>query len=696
MKTLLFRILLAQLFAYAMISSPLLTISVEDPAKQDAPQPQSPFNPAYLDQTVVPGDDFYQYSCGGWVKRAEIPADRSRVSIFTPLREQTNKRLADLIYEAAKGGAASDQRSRRIANLFNSYMDEGAIETKGLDPLRPYLKAIGDIHDKRELARALGRTLRADVDGLNSTNFHTANIFGLWVAPGFSDPEHYTAYLMQGGLELPDRDYYLSQSAEMPEIRSKYIAHITKMLTLAGLSNADARAAGIVELESAIAQTHISLTDNNDIHKANNTWKRADFAVKAPGLDWVEYFRGAGLGQQATFIVWQPTAFKGESALVASNALDVWKDWLTFHLIEDYAVGLPKAVSDERFAFFGTILSGTPEEQPRWKRGVEMVNNYLGDDVGQLFVQRYFPPETKAQVEVMVVNLKAAFRKRIEASSWMSAATKAEAQAKLDTLYVGIGYGESWHDYSAYAVKADDLFGNMWRGNFEAYRRQVARLGSSVDRKEWVQTPQTIDSENLPLQNALTFPAAYLQPPNFAPRESTAVNYGALGSIIGHEISHTFDTEGSAFDSKGRMRNWWTADDLSHFNAATLRLAAQYSSYKPFTDLGINGRQTLTENIADLAGLAVAYDAYKASRKGDVEHPQDGLSDDQLFFLAYGQSWASKEREKFLREKLLTDTHSPNKYRAFTVRNIDEWYAAFNVQEPEKLYLAPADRIRIW
>ncbi len=651
---------------------------------------------ANMDRSVRPGDDFYQYANGEWIKHTEIPADRPRVGVFTKLADLTNKRTADLIEEAAKAKAPAGSSARQIADLYNSFMDEAAIEAKGLAPLRPHLDAIQAIHDKHELAHALGESLRADVDALNNTNFHTPNLFGLWTAPGFNDSDHYAAYLLQGGLQLPDREYYLSDSPHMREVREKYQAHISAMLKLAGFTDIDARAARIVELEHAIAEKHLSLAENEDIHKANNTWKQADFAVKAPGLDWAEYFRGAGLSKQAEFIVWQPTAFAGESALVASTPLDTWKDWLAYHLIEEYAPVLPKAFANENFGFFGQTLFGTPQQRPRWQRGVTTVNEFLGDAVGKIYAQRYFSPEAKAQAEAMVANIIAAFRKRIDALSWMAPATKAEAQAKLNTLYVGIGYPEHWHDYSGLEVKADDIFGNLWRGRMFEYHRQVARLGTQVDRKEWSMSPQTVNAVNLPLQNALNFPAAILQPPFFDPKAPAAVNYGAIGSVIGHEISHTFDSEGAAFDSKGSVRNWWTKADLEHFKAATGSLAAQYDTYKPFPDLGVNGRQTLGENIADVAGISAAYDGYRASLGSKPAPKQDDLSGDQQFFIAFAQNWGSKSRDAALRRQLMTDPHSPGQYRADTVRNIDAWYAAFNVKPGEKLYLAPKERVRIW
>ena len=684
--------LILRFFAASCIATCALAASA-----QNAPAPETHgIAVASMDRSVKPGDDFYQYANGEWIKRTEIPPDRAEVDVFSNLADLSNKRTADLIEEIAKSNPPAGSGARKVADLYNSYMDEAAIEAKGLAPLRPHLEAITAIHDKRELARALGETLRADVDALNNTNFHTANLFGLWIAPGFNDSEHYTAYLLQGGLQLPNREYYLGDNEHARNLRAQYQSHISAILKLAGFTDTDARATRILELEHSIAQIHRSLADNEDIHTANNTWTQADFSAKAPGLDWAEYFRGAGISQQGSFIVWQPEAFKGESALVTSTSLDTWKDWLSFHLIEAYGGVLPKALADERFAFVGKVLSGTTQQRPRWQRGVFVVDGLLGDAVGEIYAQRYFSPEAKAQAQAMVANLIAAFRKRIEALSWMDPATKAEAQAKLSTLYVGIGYPETWHDYSSFEVKAGDIFGNIWRGRLSDYRRQVARLGKPVDRKEWSMTPQTVNAVNLPLQNALNFPAAILQPPFFDPLAPAATNYGAIGTVIGHEISHTFDTEGSAFDSKGRVRNWWTPADLAHFEAATAQLAAQYDTYKPFPDLSLNGKQTLAENIADVAGISAAYDGYRASLSGKTAPPQDGLSGDQQFFIAFGQNWGSKTREAALRQEVMTDPHAPGEYRAATVRNIDGWYAAFNVQPGEKLYLAAPDRVRIW
>jgi len=663
---------------------------------QNAATPEHGVMVKDIDRSAKPGDNFFEYSNGEWIKRTEIPPDRGSLSVFSLLNDVAVKRTSQMIEEIAKSNPPAGSGNRKIADLYKSYMDEAGIEARGLSPIKPHLDEIAAIHNRKDLARVLGKALRADVDPLNNTNFHTANVFGLWVAPDFSDSDHYTAYLLQGGIQLPDREYYLSDSEHMQNLRGQYQAHVAAMLKLAGFSDSDSRAQRIVELEHAIAEKHWSLAEDQDVHKANNPWKQSDFAAKAPGLEWKEFFHAAGLDKQAHFIAWQPSAIAGESALIASSPIETWKDLLSYHLIEQYGGILPKAFVDERFEFFGKTLSGTPQQSPRWQRAVNNVNFALGDEVGKAYVQRYFPPEAKAQVQTMVANIINAFHKRIDALAWMTPGTKAQAQAKLDTLYVGIGYPETWEDYSGLEIKPDDIFGNLWRRSVFEYRRWVSRLGKPVDRHEWCMTPQTVNAVNLPLQNALNFPAAILAPPFFDPDAPYPYNYGAIGSIIGHEVSHTFDSEGSAFDQKGALRNWWTQADLDHFNSSTAKLVTQYDSYHPFPDLSLNGQQTLAENIADLGGLAAAYDAYRAALTSKPVSDQDGFTPDQQFFLGYGQSRRDKSRPAALRQQVMTDPHSPSEYRTDMVRNIDAWYQAFQVQPEQTLYLPPDQRVRIW
>lgn len=678
--------------AQILFCSSAILLSAAALSQQTPPEHGPAVVSSYMDKSVRPGDEFYLYANGTWEKNTEIRPDRAFESPASDIYDQHEQKLQDLIQEASK---AQDPNSRRIADLYHSYMDEAAIEAAGLKPLQGRLKTIAAIRDKHQLARALGETLRADVDALNMTDFHTSNLFGVWVAPGFDDSDHYHAYLMQGGIVLPDREYYLSDSESMREIRTKYEQHVATILKLAGLDDSENRAKRVVALEHAIAQTHWTLAEDNDVHKANNIWKLADFAPKAPGLDWAEYFRAAGLDNQPSFYVWQPSAFTGESALVASIPLEDWKDWLAFHTVEESASVLPKALADEEFSFWGKTLNGVSVEQPRWRRGVAVVDGHLPSELGRLYVQRYFPPEVKAQVQAMVSNLIAVYRQRLQSITWMAPATKAQAIAKLDSLYVGIGYPDRWEEES-FEVRPGDIVGNLLRSREAKYSRERSLIGREVDRKRWCMAAQTINAVNLPLQNSLNFPAAILQIPSFDAHAPAAANYGAIGAVIGHEISHTFDSEGSAFDSKGRLRNWWTKEDFAHFNAVAARLVAQYDSYKPFPDLALKGKQTLAENIADDAGLAAAYDAYKASLKGQAAPEHDGFNGDQQFYIAYAQSWAGKLRPSALRNEVLTDTHSPNHWRVFEVRNQNEWYKAFDVKPDEKLYLAPGDRVQIW
>ena len=665
-----------------------------------AESPDSGISIPSMDPAVRPGDNFYLYANGGFITHTKLPADRAAIGVFSVLSDQSFKQTASIIEDAAKSNAPAGSDERKIADLYRSYMNEAAIESHGLPALKPHLAEIAAIHNQRELAHALGLTIRADVDALNNTNFHTANIFGLWVAPSFNDPDHYAPYLLQGGIELPNRDYYLADSASMKEVRAKYLTHVAAMFRLAGLSDPEVRAVRVLALETAIAKQQLSLADSEDIHKANNPWRLADFTAKAPGIDWPEFFQAAGLaapnGKQKTFIVWQPSAFTGEAALVASQPLDAWKDLLAYHEIEANAVATSKALADEHFAFFGTTLSGATKQRPRDFRGDVLVSATLGDAVGQLYVKRFFSPEAKAQAEAIVANLIAAFRVRLENITWMAPETKKEALTKLGTLQVSIGYPDHWRSYAAYDVTPDNLFANLWKASLFEYHYSLSRIGKPTDRKEWCMTPQTVNAVNLPLNNSLNFPAAILQPPFFDPKAPAAHNYGAIGTVIGHEISHTFDSEGAAFDSMGRVRNWWTPEDLAHFNTVTSALAAQYDTYTPFPDLHINGRQTLGESIADVAGLAAAYDAYHASLKGSEAPKVDNLTGDEQFFIAFGQNWGSVTRDAALRQQVLSDPHAPGQYRALTVRNEDGWYTAFDIKPTDKLYLAPKDRVHIW
>jgi len=650
---------------------------------------------AGMDTSVAPGDDFWEYANGGWVKTHPIPPDRSSYGTGAILSEEAGKRTVDLIQAAAKG-AAPGSDAQKVGDYYASYMDEAAIEAKGAAPLAPVLARVAAIADRAGLTRVLGENMRADVDAFNATDLYTDNIFGLWAQPAFDAPDVYAPYLIQGGLGMPDRAYYLENDASSMRARANYVSHMAAVLKLAGIADAETKAVRIMALETKIARAHASREDSDDVQKGNNPWTRADFAAKAPGMDWNAYFAAAGLGAPKRFVVWQPSAAIGISKLVASEPIDVWKDYLTLRTIEHYANYLPKAFTTENFAFYGTVLSGTPQIPDRWKRAVSATNAVLGEVVGKLYVAKYFPPQAKAEVEGMVTNIVEAFRKRIEALDWMAASTKAEAIRKLESLKVGIGYPDKWTDYSAYQVVRGDAFGNIQRAEAFAMAREVAKLGQPVDRSEWVMTPQTVNAVNLPVLNGLNFPAAILQAPYFDPKATAAMNYGSIGSVIGHEISHSFDDQGSQFDASGHLRDWWTPADLKRFQAAGTALAAQFDGYKPFPDLAVNGRQTLGENIADLAGLAATYDAYRASLGGKPAPVVDGFSGDQQFFLSFAQGWRTYYRPETLRQRLIGDGHAPAKYRGETVRNMDAWYDAFPVKPADKLYLAPDQRVKVW
>ena len=674
----------------------LCSLAASSASAADTPRGPSGIDLAGIDHSLQPGNDFNGYANGNWFKTAVIPADRASTGVFLQVFEQAEKRNAALIKSVVAGKARAGSNERKIADYYAAFMDTAAIEKHGLAPLKPQLDAINAISSKQQLATVLGSNLRADVDPINDTNFSTENLFGLFVTQGLEDPSHSVPYLLQGGLGLPNRDYFIQSDKAMVALRAKYQAYIATQLKNAGVADADAKAKAVVELEMKIATAQESLVESEDVHKANNPWTMADFNAKAPGLDWSSYFKAAGLDTQKQVVVWQPRGIIGESALVASEPLDTWKAFLTFHTINNVAGMLPKAYADADFEFYGHTLEGVPVQNDRWKRALSAVNRDLGDAVGQLYVKQYFPASSKAEVQQMVANILAAFGSRVDELSWMTPATKAKAKAKIAVTHVGVGYPETWRSYADFDVSADDPVGNRLRAQAHEYQHQKAKLDAPVDRNEWWMNPQTVNAVNLPLQNALNFPAAILEAPFFDPRADAAANYGAIGAIIGHEISHSFDNTGAEFDASGKLANWWTPADQAHFKAATQKLVAQYSAYEPLPGLHINGQQTLGENIADVSGLTVAYIAYHKSLGGKPAPVLDGLTGDQRFFLAFGQAWRSKTRDAALRAEVVSDGHSPGPFRAQTVRNIDAWYDAFKAKPGETLYLAPDDRVKIW
>jgi putative endopeptidase len=555
-------------------------------------------------------------------------------------------------------------------------MDKAAIDAKGLAPVAGDLAAISAIADRPALARWLGRTVRLD-DGSNQ---QTESLFGVWIHQGFHDPYRYAAHLVQGGLGLADRDTYLDPSADAVAKRTAYRTRIAGVLKLAGLDRADDRAAGVLDLEIAIARTHASRADTDDVFKTDNVWRRADFAARAPGIDWDAYLGAAGLGPAPSFVVWQPGAVIGSAKLVATQPLNVWKDYLAFRLIDHYAAVLSRAVGGDAPG----ALSAT-----------EAV---FGDAIGRMYVERYFPPRAKAAAEAMAENIRAVFRARLAGSTWMSPATKSKALTKLAALKIGLGSPLAWTDYSPLAVMRGDAFGNLQRAETFAYAREVAKLRRPVDGDEWPgQLHPHMVAAILDLSpNTMEFAAGLLQPPYFDANGDAAANYGSAGAGLAHEISHSFDEVGNTYDAQGRLGLWWTKDDLAKYRAASAPLAGQLGECAAAPGLYARGQKIVGESTADLGGLMVAYDAYHLSLRGRSDIVRNGLTGDQRFFVAFAQRWRRLQTEAALRAQVDTDNHAPPSCRSGLVRNMDAWVRAFGIQRGDPLFVPADKRIRIW
>jgi predicted metalloendopeptidase len=649
---------------------------------------------ASMDKSVVPGDDFYSYANGTWLKNTPIPDDRSSIGAFYIADKQREQQTTELFNELVKSNPAADSDHGKIVNYYKAYLNTDAIDRAGMAPAKADMDAIAAIQDKQQLSAAIGSTLRADTDPLNATNFQTDNLFGIFVSQGLATPGEQLPYLMQGGIGLPDRQYYLS--ADEAETRAKYKQYIATVLQAAGYADPQGAASRIMDLETKIATAHETAEQSNDWKLGSQVWTRQQLEQKAPGIDWAALLNAAQLGSVQKFDAYHAQSIPKLSALVASQPIQNWKDWLTFHLLNQQANVLPKAIRDASFAFNGTVLSGVPKQRPREIRALNATSNALQDAVGKAYVDKYFPASSKSEIQEMVDNLKAAFVRRVKAIDWMADSTKQEALKKVENIVVGVGYPDSWRDYSSLTITPDNAYANQKNAGLAEYRNQIAKIGKPMDRAEWWMPPQLVNAVNLPVQNALNFPAAILVKPFFDPNADAAFNYGAIGSVIGHEISHSFDNNGALFDSNGALRNWWTPEDMKRFEAAGAALAKQFDEYEALPGLHVNGKLTLGENIADVAGLGAAYEAYRASLNGKEAPVIDGLTGDQRFFLAYAQAWAAKYRDPLLKQIVLTNGHAPDRFRALTVRNIDAWYPAFNVKEGQKLYLKPDQRVKIW
>jgi putative endopeptidase len=647
------------------------------------------FDLAGMNTAVAPGASFYQYANGGWEKNTPIPPDKSNYGMFTALQDKSEERTKDIILNA-KGEPGSEER--KIADYFQSFMDEAAIEAAGIQPIQSELDAIAKIKNTKQLIERFA---------LDARHFRSSPFLTI-VLQDDKAPEQHIANIAQGGLGLPDRDMYDAKAAQFAPVRDGYKKYLEQMLTFIGTPDAAKRAAAVYALEEKIAAAHWTRVESRDAVKTYNKLTVAQLEKTAPGIDWKTWLAGVGLGKEKAFNVNQPSAIAKIAKLVKSEPIAVWKDYLTIRLLTATAPYLPKKFVDAHFEMYGKTLSGTPQIKERWKRGVDEVTGALGEAVGKLYVAKYFTPETKAQADELVKNLLIAMGHRLDALEWMSPETKQKAKAKLATYNPKIGYPEKWRDYSALEVRAGDPVGNDMRASAFEYDYRLAKLGKPVDRDEWLMTPMTVNAYYNPSLNEIVFPAAILQPPFFDPHADPAINYGGIGAVIGHEISHGFDDQGSQYDAQGKLENWWTKEDAEKFKAATKQLVDQYAAYCPFPAKDgkpaqcVNGELTLGENIADLAGLTIAYQAYKISLRGKEAPVLDGMTGDQRFFLGWAQVWRRSYREQELANRLVTDPHSPSEFRTAVVRNLDAWYQAFKPRNEDALFLTPDKRVRIW
>ena len=640
-----------------------------------------------MDTLVNPGDNFDAYVNGTWVKNNKIPADKTSYGAFDMLYDQSQKDVKAIIEEASKGTFTEGSDEQKIGDYYSSFMNRKDRETKGIAPIQPELKNIDAIANYSDLAAYFGKSNRTGV----------SMPFSVAVTEDFKNPKQYTLMTWQGGLGLPEREYYLQADAKMVETRIKYVAHIEKMLQLVGLPNAAESATKIMALETVLATNHMKKEETRNTAKLYNKYNVADLKKLMADFDWTAMLKNAGIEKEKTIVISQVEYTKSLNNIIKNTPIDTWKTYLKWSLINNTANYLTTALDKQNFDFYGKTLYGTEAQEEDWKRGVSTVNGGLGEIVGKVYVKKHFSPEAKERMTGMVKNLLKAYAESIKKLDWMSENTKKEALAKVDKFMIKIGYPDKWRDYSALKVAKNDLFGNIERAREFEYNRMLNKLGKPVDRTEWGMTPQTVNAYYNPTLNEIVFPAAILQPPFFNLKAEDAVNYGGIGAVIGHEIGHGFDDQGSTFDGEGVMRNWWTPQDLTSFKAKTKSLVDQYSAFKVFPDLNLNGEFTLGENIGDLGGLSIAIKAYKLSLNGKEAPVMDGFTGIQRVFLGWGQVWLDKSREKAIRNQIASDPHSPAKFRInAVVRNVPEFYEAFKIKPTDSLYLATDKRVKIW
>ena len=640
---------------------------------------------AQMDTSTEAGDDFARFVNGTWLDTFEMPADRARYGIFTTLTERSTQQVNDIIADLTKKTVGNDSLEQKVSDYYSTWMDVDALNAKGAAPLASHLAKYQAIDTEDQLMHAF-------------SDIHATAPFGIGILPDPADTTKYTLFASQAGLGLPDREYYLSEEERFVEFRKAYLDYVIKIQELAGIEDAKTKAEAIIAVETQLAKAHWTAAESRDIQKIYNPMTPAELASLAPQFNWSIVFTALGLEKVPSIVVAQPSTIKASGKIYAETPMETWKNYLTYHFVRTNAANLSQAFDQANFEFYSKTLNGIEQQRERWKRGSDLVNANLGEAVGQIYVKRHFPPEAKKQMDELVANLREALAERIKVNVWMDNETKVAAQQKLDTFEPRIGYTTKWIDYSRLNIVKGDMLGNGLRmGDFQ-WQRQVEKLGGPVDREEWPYPPQTVNASYNPLLNQITFPAGILQPPFFDPNADPAVNYGAIGGVIGHEIGHGFDDQGRRFDETGNLRDWWTPTADENFKQRSDGLVEQYNGFEAIEGTHVDGRLTLGENIGDLGGLEMAYSAYQRYVAENGEPAiLNGFTGNQRFFMAWAQVWRAKAREDALRQQLLTDPHSPPEYRINgVVRNIDAWYEAFNVTEDDELYLAPEERIRIW
>ncbi|MBM0107552.1 peptidase M13 [Steroidobacter sp. S1-65] len=678
-------------FSCALLLSACST-SPQDASQAAAPAAATMRSGVYLsnlDRAVRPQDDFYRFVNGQWLASTTIPADRSNYGAFSLLEDGAEQDLKAILEEAAAADAPAGSDTQKVGDLYASFLDEATVEARGLTPLAGELKRIDELNSKQDVARYIGYIQRISV----------RHPFAYYVSIDRKNSSQYTGVIAQSGLGMPDRDYYLSEDARLKGIREKYQVYVKDLLAAADTPKAEQVAAKIFAIETQLAKSHWTRVQNRDAQKTYNRYQLAELPKLMPGFDWNAFFAGAQIPVDKTqaLVVVQPSYFETLGKVIATTKVEDWRGYFRYKLLSAYAPDLPEKFAQLHFDFTQRTVSGIEEQKPRWKRAVDTVDGAVGDLVGKIYVERHFSPDAKRRMDEMVGNLLDAYRRGIDQLEWMTPATKQKAHAKLERFTTKIGYPSQWRDWSRLEIRRDDLVGNEMRAATVVFERNLAKLGGPIDRTEWFMTPQTVNAYYNPPSNEIVFPAAILQPPFFNVAADDAINYGAIGAVIGHEISHGFDDQGRRYDGAGNLNDWWAPEDNAEFTRRAKQLGEQYSALSPIPGLFVNGDLTMGENIADVAGLAMAYRAWQLSLNGKPAPVIDGFTGEQRFFIGWAQGWARKYREDELRRRLLTDPHSPSEYRTnAVVSNLPEFHAAFDVKPGDKMYKAPEDRVRIW